>query len=294
VGAITLSLPSPGQKITAGLHSTNYAALQALLNGNLDATNLADGAVTNVKLAGSIALSKLLVTGTPDATKFLRGDGSWQVPSTAGVLIGVQILSVSSTYTPTAGTNRVYVECVGGGGGGGGVPAIASGNACGGGGGGGAYAASLLTSGFSGVSYTIGAAGAAISGAAGGNGGDTIFGSNVVVAKGGSGGTGGVQNTYVQGGAGGQRGSCVGQLAVSGGRGTGGPSNALGVTGTGGDAALGFGLGARQTGIATTTHNGNAPDVWGAGGSGGFSTGNVAANNGGAGSQGLIRVWEFA
>ena len=34
-------------------------------------------AVTNAMLAGSIALSKLSITGTPDGSKFLKDDGSW-------------------------------------------------------------------------------------------------------------------------------------------------------------------------------------------------------------------------
>lgn len=38
---ITLTLPVAGQNILAGLHSTNYANLQALLNGGLDNTNIA-------------------------------------------------------------------------------------------------------------------------------------------------------------------------------------------------------------------------------------------------------------
>jgi hypothetical protein len=35
------------------------------------------GAVTNSMLAGSIALSNLSITGTPDGSKFLRDDGTW-------------------------------------------------------------------------------------------------------------------------------------------------------------------------------------------------------------------------
>jgi len=40
------------------------------------------GAVTNTMLAGSIALSKLSITGTPNGTKFLRDDGTWAAAST--------------------------------------------------------------------------------------------------------------------------------------------------------------------------------------------------------------------
>ena len=41
-------------------------------------------AVTNAMLAGSIALSKLDITGTPDGSKFLKDDGTWS--SVAGTL----------------------------------------------------------------------------------------------------------------------------------------------------------------------------------------------------------------
>src|SRR5262249_49787401 len=45
------------------------------------ATAIGAGKVTNTMLAGSIALSKLAITGTPDGSKFLRDDGSWQAVS---------------------------------------------------------------------------------------------------------------------------------------------------------------------------------------------------------------------
>lgn len=43
---INLTLPVSGTGITAGLHATNYAAIQALLNGGLDAANLDDMGAT--------------------------------------------------------------------------------------------------------------------------------------------------------------------------------------------------------------------------------------------------------
>jgi len=53
-----------------------------ILDGTIATADLADSAITNAKLAGSIALSKLAITGTPDGTKFIRDDGSYQaVPS---------------------------------------------------------------------------------------------------------------------------------------------------------------------------------------------------------------------
>ena len=51
----------------------------------------------------NIAISSLLITGTPDGTKFLRDDGSWQVPSGgggSGTFIG--LTDVPASYTGEA------------------------------------------------------------------------------------------------------------------------------------------------------------------------------------------------
>jgi len=50
-------------------------------NGGTGQSTL-DSWVTNTMLAGSIALSKLSITGTPTGSKFLRDDGSWAAAST--------------------------------------------------------------------------------------------------------------------------------------------------------------------------------------------------------------------
>lgn len=109
-----------------------------------------------------------------------------------GRLIGVQVFSTpgASVYTPTAGTQSVLVECVGGGGGGVGVPSVASGYKSGGSGGwGGSYAKSRYTSGFSGVTVTVGAGGAGgpSTGGRGADGGTTSFGSLISCPGGSSG-----------------------------------------------------------------------------------------------------------
>jgi hypothetical protein len=45
VATITLSLPTAGTVITAGLHATNYTAIQGAINGGLDTANWASGKI---------------------------------------------------------------------------------------------------------------------------------------------------------------------------------------------------------------------------------------------------------
>lgn len=68
---ISLSLPASGTVITAGLHVSNYNDLQALLNGNLDASNLANLAVTTGKIANGAVTPAKISAG--EARKFIGG-----------------------------------------------------------------------------------------------------------------------------------------------------------------------------------------------------------------------------
>jgi hypothetical protein len=45
--SITLTLPIAGQEVQAGPLATNFASLQALLNGQLDASNLSSTTLVN-------------------------------------------------------------------------------------------------------------------------------------------------------------------------------------------------------------------------------------------------------
>lgn len=47
----------------------------------IGSSEITDGSIANADLAGSIALSKLLITGTASSSVFLRGDGTWAAPS---------------------------------------------------------------------------------------------------------------------------------------------------------------------------------------------------------------------
>lgn len=63
---ISLTPPTALTVITAGLHATNYAAIQTLLNGGLDNAN--------INSAAGIAFSKM---SFPGGSTFLKADGTW-------------------------------------------------------------------------------------------------------------------------------------------------------------------------------------------------------------------------
>ncbi|EMC0023223.1 phage tail protein [Enterobacter cloacae] len=212
-----------------------------------------------------------------------------------GILLGVKKITSSGTYNATPGTNMVIVELLGGGGAGGGSMASASGKqAFGGGGGAGAYLKTMLTEGFNNVFVTIGAGGAGVTGAEGGNGGDTKFGNNIV-AGGGKGGS----PMMTQGGG------------LSGGEGKGGVAygaNIIASTGHAGWSGMAFdvtyavsGRGAEsvlfpggQASGTQTVNNGYDALEYGCGGGGACSRSTATAFKGGAGSQGIAIIWEYA
>jgi hypothetical protein len=163
---------------------------RATLTSHAVLVGAATSAVTQV--APSTAGQALVSAGA-------TSDPVWGLPT--GTLIGVQVFTSSSTYTPTTGTASVIVEVQAPGGGGGGVSATGAGQvAQAQSGSGGSYAKVRVTSGFSGVTVTIGAAGTG--GAAGTNagtsGGTTSFGS-IISCPGGVGGAGSAAVTPPQG-----------------------------------------------------------------------------------------------
>lgn len=215
----------------------------------------------------------------------------------SGGLLSVQVFSASGTYTPTPGTTSVVVEACGGGGGGGGVPATGVGSlSIGAGGGAGAYAKSRYTSGFSGVTVTIGAAGTAGTiGGNGGNGGVTSFG--VLMTVGGGLGGNGVASSGsppfgLAGSSGGAKPTTGNIINQAGGHGM--PASAFVAasffSGDGGSSH--FGAGAK--GIPTSTLPGNAALSSGSGGSGAANGASSAGQVGGAGAAGIVIIWEYA
>jgi hypothetical protein len=141
-----------------------------------------------------------------------------------------------TSWTAPAGVFQVTVQAWGGGAAGGGNSTSADG---GGGGGGGAYATIIdpVVPGTS-YSYSLGAAGTAVSGATGNAGGDTTWRTTVVVAKGGTGGANPVGGAAGVGGNGGQAASCTPTTgALNGGYGENGIDASNGRGGFGGSSA---------------------------------------------------------
>jgi hypothetical protein len=207
----------------------------------------------------------------------------------------------TTTYTPANGTRALFVECFGAGGGGGGCATAATNAAAAGGGGSGAYSAVWLTGAQVKASFScvVGAGGAG--GVAGANNGsvgtDTTFDSASVCT--GKGGLGGIAVTVTVGpvvggvgGAGGAAASGVGDVKMDGAAGSEGYmlAAAQASSGDGGGGWMGQGKGQGRKTQGAGSNAGN----YGAGGGGGCILSGGASVAGGNGSNGLIRVWEFA
>jgi hypothetical protein len=209
----------------------------------------------------------------------------------AGGLVSFQVFTsgTAATYTRPAGITSIYVEVVGGGGGGGGSTGGGASVSCGASGGAGGYASLWVPSAASSYTYTVGAAGTAgtSGGGTGGTGGTTTFSASSLQATGGVGGNGMGAITTVARAIGG-----------NGGVGSNGTINTAGEAG-GSSFAVGGGVIGGNGGSSHYGGGGNQPNLgagavggnYGSGGSGGASTTVSAA--GGAGSAGLIVVWEF-
>ena len=230
-------------------------------------------------------------TGATTASQALINLGA------TGRLIGTQTFTASGTYTPTAGTTRIIVKGQGSGGAGGGSPASGAGQvAAGGGGGAGGIGETLITSGFSGATVTIGAGGTGVSGAGGGAGATCTFGtflsllggagggssgpSAVIAATGGIGGTSSLGTIYNTSG---QSGDNTGNSFASG----------ISHGAHGADSLYGGGGRAFTLGGAGSTP-GEAATGRGAGGGGSAAFAVGGAQAGGAGTAGIFVVYEYS
>jgi hypothetical protein len=205
----------------------------------------------------------------------------------------------SGNHTTDAKASSINVRMVGGGGGGGGAPTAATSAAVGSGGGAGSYAEKWFTvSPSTAYAFAVGAGatGGANTGAAGATGASSTFavGGVTLTAPGGGPGIGHAAattaDTVAVGGAG-------GAVATNGDiNGTGAPgddglrrSGTVGWSGSGGSSN--FGGGGKGKNVAGA---GAAGTGYGAGGGGGVVLNASAAVTGGAGTQGLIIVDEYA
>lgn len=219
-----------------------------------------------------------------------------------GRLINIQIFTATGTYTPTLGTRSVVVMAVGGGGAGGGTPAATGGNtlALGVGGSSGSFGMARFTSGFSGVTVTVGAAGVGSLNANGTDGGASSFGS-LLVCPGGIHGQAGTlistpSNTVVGGGNAipnaptganifGKRGKASNACVILG--------NTC-IQSNGADSPLG---GGGYTIVTTYPATGGNGDGYGSGGGGSVSGIFVSGGSpaaGGNGAPGVVIVYEYS
>lgn len=237
------------------------------------------------------------VATTPTPSTIPITTASGLLPEGMSGLVGFRVLSSGSTYTPTAGTNRIIVYAMGGGGGGGQAGATSSAqNSCGAGGSAGSLAIKLYTNVSSSPSYTysLGTAGSSgLSGSA-----TTFSGPGGTVITGGRGNAGGTVTAstfpYANGNVVTGDGSSNGDINVTGAPG----SNYCFLmvkdsagNYSGGGASSRFGTGG--VGISASGAGNNASG-YGAGGGGGYNASSqVGAVNGGSGSAGVIVIYEF-
>ncbi|KAB8309972.1 hypothetical protein EH227_08035 [Rouxiella chamberiensis] len=217
-----------------------------------------------------------------------------------GRLLTVKYITASGTYTPTAGTNSIFVQGVGtGGNGAGSIASGSTGCTCCSGGASGGYAEAWYASGFSSVAVTIGAIGA-LNYASGAAGGTSTFGSLMSIPGGGGGGASAQASTvaYFENGGGAVGGNPTLSGNISGlvTPGTFGQSGKVfgGAAASGQGASSRFGTGGGNVAIATGGNAGGNAAGYGAGGGGAGVATNSSAVYGGNATKGVFIVWEYA
>ncbi|SAL25579.1 hypothetical protein [Caballeronia telluris] len=265
------------------LSQSAYAALSAITNGY--SSGVAQSAALNKTWRQSSIMAAVLAQFISDQTGANSADDGTTATllanlkkSMPGRLLGIQVFTASSAYTP--GTyngitaTKARVRAIGAGGAGGGAAASgASTVSIGAGGCAGAYGELLVTSGLSSQTVTIGAGGTGVSGGSTGNaGGSTSFGALMVCG----GGPGGVSS------------GAAAAAPIIATPGTGSPAA---VTGSGtlivvGRGALG-GMGLAINASAAFISGQGANSQWGQGGQQSISAG-LGANGPGAGGSGAL------
>lgn len=217
-----------------------------------------------------------------------------------GSLIGVQVITSSGTYTPSAGATSIKVTCIGSGAGGGGAKMATSAEDAGASGGsGGSTAQSILSDAqaLSGTTLTVGSGGAGGIADPAGDGVDgitTSFGAAVVAG----GGVAGIKVTVAgasDGVAGGV--ATAGDLQIAGGQSDYGSlvvaiNNARGGQGGGSSIAPGAG-GGFAINPAAPSNAGKDADGYGSGGGGAAVANTATGYKGGDGDDGVIIIEEY-
>jgi hypothetical protein len=305
-GSTNITLPTSGTFLSNALANGDLwigngsgIATPVALTGDVTTTNA--GATTVAKVGGvSLSLGAATALGVASSTV---GAGTYYAGHS---LIGVQVFSSGATvYTPDAGTNQVVLEVQAPGGGSGGCAGTSSSQSCvSGSGGAGAYAKALCTSGYSGITMTIGAVGAAgTAGSNAGGTGTTTTAGSLISAPGGIGGpAGGASNATtftinVNGStstAAPTVSGCTALELVAGvGSGNGfilGIGAGLQLAGNGGSSILGRGPSLLNT---STTTNGASGTGYGWGAGGAINDLSQSGIAGLAGGPGRIIVWEY-
>lgn len=300
-GAVTMSdgiTNSPISGSTGSFTTLSSSGIASLGTGSTIATSPARGdstskAATTLFVQDTLLNPPAIGSGTAAAGKFTTLQATSTLTGFTGRLLNIQVFSSTGTYTPTTGTAAVYVKVQAGGGAGGGTPATSTGqSAAGSGGSAGTYAEGYYTSGFSGVTVTVGAAGASAVGANGGAGGASSFGA-LLSCPGGPGGVAGTASTAWTTSSGGNAGAVTGTnlYTVRGAQGSQSQVISATVSFSGAGAAAPFGSG--------------GPGIWGpsaglagvgegSGGGGANAAASTAAQAGSNGSPGLVEVFEFS
>jgi len=273
----------------------NFTALNAteVTSGTLPIARVADNAVTLAKLEdgtqgdvlyyGASGAPTRLGFGTSGDFLKTQGTGANPVWASAGGggFNSVQTFTSGGTWTRPAGIIKVIMEVQGGGGGGGNADGGYNGAAAGGGG----YARKFLdVSAISSSTISVGTGGAA---SADGGASSWADGANTITGSGGLEGGGGAAGTGFHGTGG------------SGGAATNGDINIPGRDGSGispqygGDSFLGFGNQYKGPGGTTSPDSNNWGTVAGIGYGGGGSGVTASGGTAGAGSNGIVIVWEY-
>ena len=96
------SVPPIGSTCFITMFGAVGGVANTIADNSVTSAKIADGAVNTTELANNaVTIAKLPSTGTPDSTKFLRGDGIWKVPGFSGSNTVSGTVDITLTNTST-------------------------------------------------------------------------------------------------------------------------------------------------------------------------------------------------